>query len=300
MRVSSAVTSASCASRVASGSARSSSSARIVCFVSTSDRIRCRRQPSSCGLRRRLRGAVLARDRFLADRDDPLVDAVALKIGQPGRLRDRREHVDLIRAARPRSINQSVPATASFGGAERGPQQRIGAIGAVSRDVGAHHLVGRLAQLRQQLAAADRVERGDERHRIDRGRVRPAPRAPPAPASSGDRGRAAALPPEDGGGAKVDVAPARVERRRMVVFGQRARAGALVPVEIGQRHIRIRSRRRPLDRRRQIVGGARLLRERQVLAEPRAVGEPGVARQPQRPVDRLQPLADGARRRARS
>ena len=70
---------------------------------------------------------------------------------------------------------------------------------------------------------------------------------------------------------------------------------AFVPVEIGQHHVRVRSRGRSLDRRRQVVGGgARLLRERQVLAEPRAVGEPVVARELQRPVDRFQPLGHGA------
>ena len=81
----------------------------------------------------------------------------------------------------------------------------------------------------------------------------------------------------------------------MVVLGQRAGTVAFVPVEIGQHDVRVRSRGRSLDRRRQVLGGgARLLREPQVLAEPRAVGEPVVARELQRPVDRFQPLGHGA------
>ena len=188
MRVSSGVTSASCASRVASGSARSSSSARAVCLVSTSDRIRSRRQRSSCGLRRRLRRAVLARDRFLADGDDALVDAIALKVGQPGRRRNRRERVDLIRRGTAQ-VDQPVGAGGRVvGRAERGSQQRVGAIVAVSREIGAHHRVGRLAQLRQQPAAADRIERGDERRGVGR-------------AASGLRGQHIhrLLPASDGG-----------------------------------------------------------------------------------------------------
>ncbi len=168
------------------------------------------------GLRRRLRRAVLTRDRFLADGDDALVDAIALKVGQPGRRRNRRERVDLIRRGTAQ-IDQPVGAGGRVvGRAERGSQQRVRAIVAVSREIGAHHRVGRIAQLRQQPAAADRIERGDERRGVDR-------------ASSGLRGqhihrllpafeggRPLSLPPENRRGAKVHVASPRVDRGRMV------------------------------------------------------------------------------------
>ena len=158
------------------------------------------------GLRRRLRGAVLTRDRFLADRDDALVDAIALKVGQPGRRRNRRERVDLIRSGTGQ-VDQPVGAGDRIvGRAERGSQQRVGAIVAVSREIGAHHRVGRIAQLRQQLAAADRIERGDERRGVGR-------------ASSGLRGQhiQRLLPAFDGGRAASPAAresPRREDARR--------------------------------------------------------------------------------------
>ena len=104
------------------------------------------------------------------------------------------------------------------------------------------------------------------------------------------------LPPENRRGAKMHVAAPRVERRRMVVLGQRARGRRLRP---GRNRpaprtppiARAFARPAPAGSRRR----ARLLRERQILAEPRAVGEPVVARELQRPVDRFQPLGHGAR-----
>ena len=119
--------------------------------------------PVELVLRRHSRDAVPLDDEAFVEGHDALVDAVPLGIGQPAGPHELAQHARLVRR-RPRDVDEPVRSGRRVAScAKRCAQQRAGAIGAVSRNIRPHHLVGRIAQLRQQLATTDRVEQGDAR-----------------------------------------------------------------------------------------------------------------------------------------